>query len=359
MALATALGGSAEAQGDERFLLQGLTDVEGFKTDDGSRLLSRRDGHAALGLRLRLWTAVRLGAGFSLVASGESEGGTASEEGAYQALEQGFLRWTGGRRAPVIVDAGKVSLPIGNFSQRYLSSVNPLIGTPDAYDVTYPVGVVVTARVARVDLRGAIVDKPLGNEKYVPAADSAMRPALEAGVTPIIGLRAAVYATRGPYLGDGVSPFLPPGTSWHDYLQEVEGAELALSRGYFELNADSAWSRYDVPSKAERSRGIAWYVEPKYTWTPRFFTALRLERNAYPYIAPVAPSAWIAADAAFYDLEIGGGWRVTPGLLVKASYRRDRWDVPESRKPSFPDGYAVAAQLSWVFDVRRWFDRQR
>ncbi len=114
-----------------------------------------------------------------------------------------------------------------------------------------------------------------------------------------------------------------------------------------------------MPTHGEIARGQAWFVEPKYTLTPRFFAALRVERNDYPYIAPVDNTFWFAQNAAFYDFEAGVGWRFLPELLLKASYGRDYWTVDESAKPYFPDGYAVALQLSYGFDIRSWFEPKR
>jgi hypothetical protein len=152
---------------------------------------------------------------------------------------------------------------------------------------------------------------------------------------------------------------LPAGERWRDFELQLVGLELALSRGYFELNCDLALARYEVPTEARPARGQAWFVEPRYTWTPRFFTALRLERNDYPYIMPVSDTYWVARNAAFYDVEVGAGWRFTPDLVLKVAYREDSWRVSEERRDFFPDGRSVALQLSYEFDVNSWFDRPR
>ena len=107
------------------------------------------------------------------------------------------------------------------------------------------------------------------------------------------------------------------------------------------------------------SHGRVWYLEPKYTWTPRFYTAIRLEHNDYPYIQPIDNTFWLGSNAAFYDVEVGFGWRFNRDLLLKASYRRDHWNVDPSLRPYLPNGHAVALQLSYAFDVRSWFERPR
>jgi len=351
-----ALAGSARAQMTDHVAVKGLQDLELFKTDDGSLLLSRNEGNLAGAGRLRLWAAADLTSGFQAVLLGRVEGGKAYDESEANAdVEQAFVRYVPPGSVHLMIDAGRVVVPVGNFSKRYLSTVNPLIGAPDSYDVSYPEGLVVTGKVAFFDYRAAVIDRPLANADYVPTGDRAWRPALELGFTPIIGLRLGAYATAGPYLGDAVTPMLPAGTHWRQFDQQIAGVELEFSHGYFELNGDIAFSAYDVPTQSSRSRGQAWFLEPKYTWTPRLFTALRLEKNDYPYIAPVDSTYWIAQNVTFHDVELGIGWRFTPDLVLKASYRMDRWDVTRSMKSYFPDGYASALQLSYAFDALSWF----
>jgi hypothetical protein len=349
--------GIARAQSADRTVVQGLQDLEVTKTDAGSLLLGKNDGATAAAGALRLWMAAELVSGLQGVVLGAVEGGKASDDPDTRAsIEQAFLRYSSSGKAPVTIELGKVIGPFGNFNTRYLSNANPLIGAPDGYDVSYPVGLVVSGRVTRFDYRVALLDRPLANRKYVPPADGAARPGLELGVTPIIGLRIAAFATQGPYLGHRVESAIPSGQGWRDFDQRVAGVDLSFSRGYFELNGEGTFSAYQVPTRATDSRGRAWFIEPKYTWTPRFFTALRLERNDYPYIQPVNSSFWVAQNAAFYDVEVGAGWRFTSGLLLKASYRRDRWDPSPNPAFPFPNGYAVALQLSYSFDVKSWFE---
>src|SRR2546425_12934061 len=56
-ALGFALLSVSPAPCDERVLVGGLLDAEFWKTDDGSRLLSRNGGEAAPAARLKLWAA--------------------------------------------------------------------------------------------------------------------------------------------------------------------------------------------------------------------------------------------------------------------------------------------------------------
>ena len=205
-----------------------------------------------------------------------------------------------------------------------------MIGTPDSSDVSYPEGVVVTGAASFFDYRVAVID-----------------------------LRIGAHVTHGPYLGQTVQPTLPAGARWRDFDQWVAGLELEFSRGHFELNGDWAFSTYEVPTHANLSRRRAWFLEPKYTFTPRLFAALRLEKNDYPFIQPIDSSSWIARNVTFNDVEAGVGSRFTPDLILKASYRRDRWDISENMESFFPNGYSCGLQVSYGFDVMFRFEPRR
>ena len=352
-----ALALPASADPMDRVLFRGLADVTFIETDDGSRLLSENGGEPAMDANLRLWLGGDLGAGFQAIIVGLGQGGKASAEGEADAdLEQAFLRWTAPAKARLTIDAGRIVTPYGNFSRRYLSNVNPLVGSPDGYGVAYPWGAVVAGAVSRFDYRVAVTDLPLVNDKYVPKVGRAYRPGVELGVTPTIGLRLGAYATAGPYLGPDVTWALPTGSSWRDFEQRVAAVNVEFSRGHFALNGEYAWSSYEVPAQDGKSKGHLWFIEPAYAWTPRLFTALRLEENDYPYIMPINSFFWLGSNARFRDLETAIGWRFARGLVVKASYRFDRWDVEPELRPILPDGHAFGLQLSYAFDVLSWFE---
>ena len=366
--------GTATAGVRDRLLVKGLQDLEFHSTDSGSLLLSRNDGDPAGAALLRLWVAAELAPGLQAIVLGRLEGGDASDAGeTHGSLDQALLRYVFPGKANILIDAGKVGAPFGDFSDRYLSNVNPLIAGPDSYDVSYPTGIVLTGRMSSFDYRVAVLDEPLANEEYVPGSDSALRPGFGIGVSPIIGLRFGGYYTAGPYLGRDVEPMLPSGADWKDFAQEIAGFELEFSRGHFELHGDIAHSSYEVPTVSEEARGLAWFVEPKYTWTPRLYTALRIQRNDYPFIKPLASDSWIVANADFIDVEVGAGWRFTRDLLLKMSYRQDHWGVASDPGETsissahsedgeiavFPDGHAFTVQLSYGFDPVSWFNRPR
>ena len=340
---------------EEKWLLQGMIDPTLWKTSDGSRLLARNEGDAAADGTLRLWLAAELVPRFDLVVVGRAYAAS-DDNGSETDFEQAFLRYALRRGQPLFLEAGKIVTPLGNFAGRYLPTVNPLIGTPTSYGVSYPLGVQLAGSLARFDFRLALVDLPLTNESYLPEPGSHPRPAVAFGVTPLTGTRIGVYYTAGPYLGDEVDPYLPAGAAWQDYGQQVAGVDLQFSRGHLELNADYAENSYEVPTYAEEYRGRAWYGEAKYTLTPRLFAAARYEENLYLYSQPLPNGYWIAALPTVRAIEGGAGWRFDRLTSLKASVRVDRWSVEPGEEAMLPDGWAVAAQLVHRFDVRSWFE---
>jgi hypothetical protein len=270
------------------------------------------------------------------------------EEGSELYVTQYGTRWS--PSDAFILEAGKMTHIVGTFSSRWLSFRNPLVGMPDGYSLVYPFGVKVSGAASVFDWRAAVLSKPLTHEDYTVEPSHAPRPALGVGITPFTGVRLGASATVGPYLNRELAPTLLAGRSWRSYKQRLVAADLQLSRGYFESFAEIAHGSYDVPGRAALS-GITWYAETKYTFTPRVYAAVRVERNDYPFIMPFDASNWIANNSDFTDVEAGVGLRLAASTLLKLSVRADHW-VPNPN-PFAPQtsGRALAMQLSRTFDV--------
>lgn len=351
-----ALARTSRAQGG--FMLQGVYDAELWKTDSASALLARNDGRpAALG-RIALWSALEPLRDLVLFGQVEAEAGKARAEaggGSEVYFNQYGVRWS--PADAFVLEGGKMTHIVGVFSARHLSFRNPLIGAPDGYSLVYPFGVRVSGASSIVDYRVGVLSMPLWHDGYTPKPSNAPRPAIGAGVTPFTGFRIGASATAGPYLNRELDATLLDGRAWRSYDQRIVAADAQLSRGYFEANAEIAHASFDVPGLTSAITGLTWYVETKYTFTPRFYAAVRAERNDYPFIAPTIPtpggsgSTWTASNSDFADVEIGGGFRLTPSTLIKASVRADHWvPNPNPYAPS-ANGRALALQFSQTFDV--------
>ena len=170
------------------------------------------------------------------------------------------------------------------------------------------------------------------------------------GVTPAIGIRLGGSFTAGSYLNQGVTDQLPPGHQWNEYRERVLAFDASVSRGYVELRAETVFSSYEVPAVSDPVRGNITFLEGKYTFTPRFFTAIRLERNAYAFIRPRGPGNWQARQTTFYDGELGLGFRLDARTLVKGSVRLDDWRVSPPLTAFLHNGTALAIQISRGFE---------
>jgi hypothetical protein len=348
---------SLRAQGG--VLLQGIIDLEGWSTDTGSTFLTRNNGHPGGLARLQLWSAFEPLRGLVFYGLAEIEDGPAldGDERFEAALYQAGVRYTFSTAA--VIDVGKMPSPVGAFAARRFSTRNPLIGEPDGYPTTYPAGIQFSGSMKQFDYRVAAVSLPVSHPGYVPDPEWAVRPAIGVGITPMVGLHLGASASWGPYLNGHVDASHLAGRSWQSYQQRLTALDAAFSRGYVELHGEWAQSGYDVPGASTVS-GATWYGEAKVTLGPRLFAAVRYEDNNYPFILPVGQTTWIAVPVDFHNVEGGLGYRLSPLLIAKLSYRTDHWNLtPAQHSVLGPGGHALAFQLSQAFDVLSMFDGPR
>jgi hypothetical protein len=347
LALSAASPVPLAAQGG--ILLQGVLDAELWKTDSASSLLARNGGRPGAMGRVGLWSAVEPWRDLVMFGQLSAETGPGRhEEGSELYVMQYGARWS--PSDAFVLEAGKTTHVVGAFSSRWLSFRNPLVGMPDGYALVYPLGLKLSGSASMFDWRAAVLSKPLTHEDYTVDPSHAPRPALGVGITPVAGFRLGASATMGPYLNRELAPTLLAGRGWRSYKQRIVAADMQLSRGYFEAFAELARGSYDVPG-GQTLAGLTWYAETKYTFTPRVFAAVRVERNDYPYIMPFDDASWIADKSDFTDVEAGAGLRLTASTLLKLSVRADHW-VPNPN-PFAPQtsGRALAMQLSRTFDL--------
>ncbi|MSQ98198.1 MAG: hypothetical protein EXR85_02705, partial [Xanthomonadales bacterium] len=273
--------GSSLAMAGEQVLVEGILDAELHKFDEYSFSPFSSDGDIFTLGQLQLWSAWQISPSFQAyalaeIATVESEGNRATDS----EIQQAALRYSsnpgnsGNPSAFYFIEAGKIVPPIATASERRLSTQNPLIGRPDLLYAQYPLGIQLAGSSDWLDYRAALVDLPPIDPEYLPSdPGSALRPDVGLGVTPLAGVRLGVAYTKGPYLSNNVNADLPPGSDWKDYDQRVWGLEFQFSRGYAELNSELVFTRYDVPFQTESTDVMGYFVEFKYTLTPRFYCA--------------------------------------------------------------------------------------
>jgi len=350
------------AMAQQRYLVEGIFDAEVYKTDANSLLLSRNEGDIATLGRLQLWAAFQITRGLQIYALGQGETDNSGADRVTEAvLEQYALRYTSQSSPYYFLEAGKILSPLAAYSDRHLSSQNPLIRQPYIFTTTYPLGIQAAGSSGWLDYRAAVLDLPAVSLNYtLTQADSAFRPALGFGVTPLTGLRFGFTYTKGPYL-DRDGAYVPPGTTWRDFDQRVLGFDFQFSRGYLELNGQLANYRYEVPYYDKSSDDTSWYLELKYTWTPRLYGAARMGKYEAEYIAQYSAGYSLprrSPGREFRDLEIGIGYRLNANILFKIAYSSDHWSGGYTADKRLQNGHSVGAQLSCHFDLGSLFQRR-
>jgi hypothetical protein len=334
----------------QRFALEGLAALEAWQTDDGSRLLARNAGRLAAQGRLYAWASFRATSRLELLAVGDVNAGNAETEDFAAEVELLEARLAASRA--LVLEAGRLLMPIGAFGARRFPHANPVIGMPDLYPPQYPWGVLASGARGPFDYRVALVSLPAINPNYTPEPGDRLRPVLGVGWTFGPALRVGAAWTHGPYLSSAVADSLPAGSRWYDFAQTVASADARFSSGYLEARGELAWSSYEAPYAPDRVRGLGWYVESRVTVSPRLFVALRLERFRYASIAPRDTNNWRANETTEQNGELGVGYRFGAGTLLKLAARRDNWPGPDP-SPFFrtPNGYALAAQFVQQFSI--------
>lgn len=343
---------SPPAGAQDWYLLQGIFDAELYDTDTDSPLLSRNEGDlAALG-RLQLWAALQLSPELQFYVQGQVESDNFEGYGETTTdLDQVALRYTHEASPSLYIEAGKILSPLAAYSERRLSTRNPLIRQPYLYTAGYPWGAKVVGTAGWFDYQAAWIDPSGSDPGYqLIEPDRAFRPALGAGVTPFTGLRFGLSWTQGPYLNDEIEHALPDGSQWRDYTQRVEGLDFQYSRGYLELSGQLLRTNYEVPYRDSAPDDSSYYLELKYTWTPRLYGAVRYQGIEVSYVDYPENHYWYKATNKFRLLEVGLGYRFSRDLLFKVAYETDHWDDSGYRYASNARGHAVGLQLSWFFD---------
>jgi len=337
-------------------LLEGIGDGELWSTTPKSNLLTRNGGGGSGLGRVSLWGAIEPLPGLVFFGAGHGELGSARADTSQADMyaEQFGIRYV---FSPAFVfDGGRLQPVVGTFTPRHFSNRNPLIGSPDGYSLEYPLGFELSGEAGKFDYRAAMVSLPPTHDNYTPKPTARLRPAIGGGFTPIVGLRIGGSFSVGPYLNHSYTPDQLLNQSWTSYHQRVVALDFAYAHGYLETHAEAARGSYDVPGRADPIVGFTYYGEAKYTLTPRFFVAARVERNRYPFIRGNT-TAWVARLTDFVDGEAGLGYRLSKSTLVKTSIRGDRWwFAPGVTGFKGTGGPAFAMQLSQSFDVMSWFE---
>ncbi len=315
---------------------------------------------------------------------------------------QGYIRYTPKLPWSLALQAGKFGTPFGEFLTRNYPQDNPLIGAPLIYsyqttvpaniipygpesllkyryrprasqtynlgtgggwlpliNYAYPTGVMVYGNPRTFDYRFAVVNSSIANPLDLGEPGQRIQWVGGGGCTIVPGFRLGTSLAEGPFLSGSVGPRLPPGTSLRDYTQRAIGFDVQYTLHHFEAYAEGIFTNFNLPNINQRLGASGYYLELKYTWSPRVFTAARwnqiffdrLRQDASPSGNSPSPDneasyVGVRFDQNINSLEFGLGIRITHRLMAKTSYQFNR-----SVGGADPKDNAFAAQLVYVFDV--------
>ena len=261
-----------------------------------------------------------------------------------------YSPWDDGR---LNVQLGQFATVIGNWVARHDAKDNPFITAPLPYELltgiydeeasftpkefiafdldekikynpiiwgpSYASGLAVTGRLGRFDY--AIEVKNAGPSSR-PEAWSVQhlgfgRPSYSArvGFRPDLRWNVGVSVSDSAYFLPFATPSLPPGTSRHDYCEQVLAHDLSFAWRHLQVWAEIFYARFDVPYVGEAST-VSGYVETKYKFTPQLYGALRWNRQVFSTIdnGLGVQTHW---TKALWRTEAATGYRFTPKTELK------------------------------------------
>jgi hypothetical protein len=286
------------------------------------------------------------------------------------------------------VQVGRIPPTFGGSSRRTYSRDNPLIGTPLAYQYltslradTVPKDV---NELLQMRGRGWLSSYSIGNpyaEHGVPLVNastwdtgiqvstgwksmtaalaitngtpsnplvaddnSGKQVAVRVTADPTVGLTIAGSLARGEFLDRRVRALMPD--SEQDYDQRAAEVDVEYSRDHWLVRAETVWSTWRMPigttGTPTRLRAAATAIEGRYTLSPGWYAAARVEHLGFNRIASATEvDEW---DAPVRRVEIGGGYYVQRNLIARTSLQINRRDGGRVRR-----SHLLAAQLLYWF----------
>jgi hypothetical protein len=156
------------------------------------------------------------------------------------------------------------------------------------------------------------------------------------GITPVVGLRFGGSVTRGAWRRADELP-----VSDSDRMATIVTVEGEWAFRFTKLAGE--WTRDMLETSTADEVESGWYIQGQQTLTPRWFVAARVERLEGPPVLGAPPGS---SRQTFAGAEETVGFRITPEITVRASYR--------ARRLFSQQDFSHQAMASVVW-ARRWF----
>ena len=249
---------------------------------------------------------------------------------------------------------GKFDMPFGNLADRRYPAKDFLYGLPLIYEYRTSLpnqvptrGEVLNGRWKGTGMRlldlgindlGAMISGDAGKVHYAVAVangtvsststhpeneDFDFNKILRLAYTPITGLTIGASAAMSAYLGGG-GRSLPRDMESLHYQQMIGELDVEFNRDKLMFNGEAVYSRWTVPFENEDTDlwTIGYNAEAKYTWIPRFYTAVRVGGLVFSRLNLEGSSPrW---DNNVLEVEAGVGYSIDRNTLVKLVRRETR-----------------------------------
>lgn len=259
---------------------------------------------------------------------------------------------------------GLIPTPVGLFGQRTYADKNPLIGTPliynyhsnlKLYNPQQTASELLSARGQGYDLSGPpmIYDacwntgiNLFGSLKFLDYSVAALSGALahpevqiddqnpnltaQIVANPVMGVRAGIFGSWGPYFSKSAEQYFPAGKTINDYNQVLGGALAEVTMGHFESYHEAVLNAFEHPYLGYLKNN-GFYSEVKYKFLPSWYGAVRYDQMNFNKIEdetnPGSQHTW---DFNVKRVEAAVGYYLDRKVLLKLDAQINRFPDQKS-----------------------------
>ena len=361
------------ADGQLRARLSGTLELEGYDYPLPAPGLIQSASERLFVPRLSVFLDAQFGPRFYAFAQARADRGFDPADGPTKArLDEWAFRYTPGTVLGLNVQVGRFATVVGNWTARHGPWSNPFITAPLPYEhltgiwdteairssntllqwshirpglppavaagekslrvpiiwgPAYGTGVAVSGELGRLRLAA---EAKLGSLSSRPAAwlhgrEQRHHPTVSArlGYRPNQMWNVGISASRGSYLREFAESSLPRGTARGDYRQLVLAHDVSFAWHHLQLWGEIYASRFEIPRIGDADT-LAYYLEAKYKFTPRFFCALRWNQQLFDRIPDRGRMTKWGHDV--WRVDLAPGFRFTPHTQIKFQYSLEDGD---------------------------------
>lgn len=257
---------------------------------------------------------------------------------------------------------GRIPTPVGAFSPRSYSHMNPLIGYPLAYQYKVPYNAfVLSSEIANLSLRdrnfgastsiyeacwitGLSIFGTVEGIDYMLAIGRGTLTNPEASENKGFQLAGRIGRKFGEIFGVGVSggiaPYLqhdvnlPADVGIRDPKHVIAGIDANASFANVHLHAEAFLNSWDTPQyQLEKTiQAYTWYIEGQFFFLPELYAAARLDHMLYTDITDPSNGQKTPWGYDITRIETGIGYRPLPELLLKGVVQYNTLENPATKE---------------------------